>query len=383
MTAGAMTLEEISGERRKVVLTGRGLPYRPFTLRGSLRANVTWLNGSPEGSSTVLGAKEEPSSLNGKWCDKYLDVGLPSSAGEAPPVTLNGIGVQRAYEAVQLFDSIRRSGSLLRVSWLFIVRVGHLSSFEMRILNSNDIEWSMDFTWLSQGDIPGEAVFATQLSAGDSVSFVKSSFGLLDLISLPRGFGLLTAFTNFLVDLVNGIQDLIYDLEDRLASLVRKVLSPIQAIRGLISVLSSIKSEARLMVDFLEGQVATNMIGERPKTASENPEFDDSAIVTFAQRLEAEKYRRELLIWAKEMESVANEQKLQQEAQIEGDIMGTYQTREGEDLRSVSAQFYGSPFEWRRIAQFNSLTTIEVPPGTLLLVPKINAGQGSQLERGV
>ena len=51
-------VEELTGDKRVLRLSGRALPYRPFELSGTQRHSVEWYPGSPIGTLQVYGAKE-------------------------------------------------------------------------------------------------------------------------------------------------------------------------------------------------------------------------------------------------------------------------------------------------------------------------------------
>jgi hypothetical protein len=71
---GAFIIEELSGQRRKVILIGRGLPYRPLELTGVQRVTTTWLPGFAEATATVMGAKDEPTVINEHRIDGPFDL---------------------------------------------------------------------------------------------------------------------------------------------------------------------------------------------------------------------------------------------------------------------------------------------------------------------
>ena len=62
---GAFVIEEITGEMRRVELSGWALPFRPLTLSGTHRAEFTWYQGSGIASVQELGPEEEPTNIKG------------------------------------------------------------------------------------------------------------------------------------------------------------------------------------------------------------------------------------------------------------------------------------------------------------------------------
>lgn len=372
MTAGPFTIRELSGDLRVITLVSRALPYRPYTLKTDQRVELTWLPGSPEATSTILGAKESPTQITGMWKTKYLDTSLTANTGESPPFRLNSEGVFTAIEAVDITDSFVRLGQLLEVTWLTQTRLGHLRSFEKRWLNRNDVEWTMDFEWISRGEIPGPAVFITTQTSSDAVGEARAAFNVIDEIPFPTNFGLTTPFVTTVTEFTRNLQDAIFDLESSIVSSTNRFLTPAQTTRGLISTFRSIEDEADLMVGFLNSQVAGNM--------NTNTEVEDNQ--SFAEVLEAERFRRALIVWVLQLKRRATENRDQLTDQIAGELAGTFKATEGQDLRDVSRLFYKTPFEWRRIMTFNNLRTAELQAGQTVLVPKFNPQEANQLVQG-
>jgi len=376
--ASPFEIRELSGEKRVVTLVGRGLPYRPFSLRTSQRVEITDYPGNPESTSTVLGAKEKPTTLTGKWSDKFLDVlgittldeqteadgssGLRSIAraenGQAP-FMLNNQPVPTVELACKIMDSICREGSLLEVTWFVEKRVGHLTDFEKRWYNTHDAEWTMDFSWISRGETPGAVVFVSDTSMTGTLSTLQSHLAKLD--SIGNGdLSLSGRFIDQITSMINSISGLVNSVEDQIGQLADRIMSPVRAVRGLVSTLTSLDDELNIMFDYLTSTVAGDLGG---------PRVEDQ---TYSEKLSYELWRHELQKWTREFERLAAEQKRALQEQLDSSLMGIFQARAGQDLRDVSKQYYNTPHEWRRIMLFNNFTSSELDAGQVVRVPKIN-----------
>lgn len=360
-------IRELTGDRREVRLVERALPYRPFKLTGKQRTDFTWLPGAPQASVTVLGASEEPTTINGYWKDKYLG----ATTGQ-PCFQVNNEQVTSAREASELIDSIRSAGQLVEVTWLDKTRHGILTQFDQTWHTSADLEWSITFDWSSKGDAVSAAVFITDDAITDVFTTVKTQQEKLDDIGTPDSFGLSNSFLDTIAGIQQSIDNLIANIEDTIVNLTDRVLSPVRATRGLIATLSGIEGECEIMMTFMNNQVAGAMNGSDPDVASQS----------YNEKLSAELYREELRAWAKEMQRIACEQRSVMTQQISGDLAGTYIAKAGEDLRDVSRIFYQTPFEWRRIMVFNDLDTAELQAGQVVLVPKVNPAEDGQTTPG-
>lgn len=348
----AFVIRELSGDKREVKLQGRALPYKPFNLESSQRVEIAWLPGSAVGTSTVLGPKEGPTILNGYWKTKYL--------GDATtPLLLNGEAIVSASLARQLFDDILRKGQLVEVTWADEKRHGHLSEFKKNWYTTNDLEWSIGFAWIGRGEPTGPAVFILPTSPTQTSNTLKKGYDDLadtDLPSAPMN----GAFLGGLTDIANLIGDAVFAIEDQVQQLTNTALAPFNAIRGIIATCSGLVDECTLMRDYLKGAVA-GAIGH-------DSVEDQSA----SDRMDEERWRQELIGKAIALRATAIGQRSALQTQIYGDIAGQYIAREGDDLRDVSRQFYGTPAEWQRIMIFNGFTGAELEAGELVLVPKVN-----------
>lgn len=389
-TAGPFTIRELGGEARVVELVGRALPYRPLFMRTEQRVELTWLPGAPEATSTVLGAKEAPTTINGMWKEKYFDVAAirttvaqsdfaqisagtsARASGDTPPFKLNNVGIASVSEAIDVIDSIVRQGQLLEMTWLTTRRVGHLVGFDKNWENFVDVAWAMDFVWIGRGEPIGAAVFSGGISQSDTVSTMQTEFSFIDAIRFPTNFGLTTDFVARYRDFVNNIGDFIFDMQNTIAQLTRKILSPVQVTRGLIATLRSIEEESTLIFDFFNFQVASNLNNTTPIGSQ-----------TYREKLDAERYRIANILWAKRMRRLSREHRDALIASLAGELAGTYVAGDFEDLRDVSRKFYRTPFEWRRIMIFNNLRNMELTAGQFILVPRFSPDETNQLVGGV
>ena len=370
-TGGAFRIQELDGDKRLIILVGRALPYRDggFSAPVEQRANVTWIPGSPVGTLTLLGGKETDSSISGMWKQKYLNPG-----GEGPyPALVDGSPVTVVHELVSLFEKICLYGTRLDVTWMSVARVGIIRKFTPTWKTHLDVEWTIDFEWISRGQEAGALVSSAASSISDIASVTKAKFDLLDFIKLPLNFPLYDEFVRNLVDTINKIQDFILDLENFVQNLSRKVTYPARALRGLASIVMNVGNEAGLIVDDLIGRTSLSIIGTQASVSvSAAMSVDGAAAVTPAQKLEAERYKREMLDWAQELKRVANEYQDALSKQIEGEVDNTYRATDGDTLQNVSQRFYNTPHEWRRLMTYNGFESAVLSAGQLVFVPKLN-----------
>lgn len=371
-TGGAFRIQELDGDKRFITLVGRALPYRDagFSAPVEQRANVTWIPGSPVGTLTLLGGKETSTTISGMWKQKYLSPGGEDSS----PIEVDGTPVRNVHEVVDLFEKICLYGTRLDVTWMSVARVGIIRKFEPIWKTHLDVEWSISFEWISRGQEAGALISSTAESVSDIASVTKAKFDLFDLIKLPINFALFDEFVRNLVDTVNAIQDFILDLENYVQNLVRKVTYPAQALRGLVTIVQNIGTEVGLLIDDIIGRTSLAIIGTQANVSvSAAMSVDGAASVTPAQKLEAERFKRELVDWAAELKRVADEYNDSLSKQLEGDVDSTYQAVQGDTLQLVSQRFYNTPHEWRRLMTYNGFESAVLAAGQVVFIPKLSS----------
>lgn len=169
--ASSLTIEELTGQKRRLVLKGGGLPLKGASFAASTIVATTWNNGNAEGTQQVLTSQEDPSDWEGVWRTTQL-IGTPSEY-EGPE---GHAKVGLASELERLVDSIRLSGQLLRVTWatdvqrtqpggapgqlhtLKKVRLGRITKFDAKYATIDDMQWSATFEWVSRGEVAPKSV---------------------------------------------------------------------------------------------------------------------------------------------------------------------------------------------------------------------------------
>lgn len=408
--ASSFTIEELTGSKRLIKLVGRALPYRPFELTGTQRVTTTWLPGYADATATVLGPTEEPSVLIGYWKDRFIGKeaapgtagsllsgavgalqsvssvvsggGLGPSSTPADSITESGKLVPDVRAASSLMDDVRRQGQLLEVAWDTQVRRGFLKKFGQKWHNAHDMEWEMTFEWVGRAERAPhpDAESASALSALGQLSRV-----LDDMKAIADE---MTAINSGLYDAVNSTLQSLNTQFDTLSQAVSAVADfvslPSDAARNTVGTLNAIVSECANMAllldslpyggahpDALPRARAGDVVGIA-QALNEGLAVDDGGVgrLTFTQRMAAAGQIKDLQGKAREMESIAIDRRATIALNLQDDLVAQVIARGGDDLRSISLQFYGSPHEWRRLMVFNGLSSPVVPNGALILVPK-------------
>lgn len=383
-------IDELDGQERTVILTARALPYPPYTLAGTQKVEVTYLAGNPIATPDVTGPEEENTEINGFWKDKFLGLG----AGETP-IVVNGVAVRTTREITQIMDSIRREGQLLAVTWDIHVRHGFLERFEQKWRNVHDCEWTMRFKWISQGDDPLPAVISATPNLSDLQFGLQQELNVFDAAKLP--------FIPAALDWIANVQALGTQLTSQVesitgaaSSVASTALLPFDAARRCISACSSVINIVKEGIEDIDSRVAFSInMGEGTSgflaqgllqqaisglgTQGQGQVITDGRDLpmdrlSIGERMQTYDYTYGIRRSLRSQQSIAVTNRSNLLGKAQTNILGTYTAREGDDLRDVSEIFYGTPFNWRQIMQFNDLDTAELDVGQLVLVPKMTTG---------
>lgn len=359
MTATTFTIKELTGEQRELRLADRALPYQGFTLETTQRAEVTWLPGSPEATVQVLGAKDEPSTINGIWKQRFL-------AGQAVvPASLNGKGVYTSVELARIVDDICRKGQLLKVTWDEQIRTGIMTRCSINWTRLQDCEWEIGFEWVARGEqkLPEARTTATKSLAdvwGDvSVRNAAVSAEIDDTLGAGLPIGLIVR--QAMVSAQTAIQDFTDGIRNTIEAWAAGVSSALAAKRKTEGLLNSIASEAADAAQ--QHSRSYHRVTKEGGTPEADVSFEALLLAVRAAR-NARRLRRATLLHAFEigLESGVS-------------LVGIYTARDGDDLRDASFAFYGTPHEWRTLMTFNQLTSSALNGGDKIKGPRL-LGEG-------
>lgn len=361
-------VKELTGKRRTVRLTGRALPYRPFTLEGEQHVEITSYPGNPIATSTVLGAREGQTTINGYWKDKFIGGAVQvAQARQSAPASVNNEVVGSVEELVDLFDDIRMCGSLIEVQWGSRTRRGHLTKFTQTWHNVNDCEWSAEFHWISRGQPPTAPVVrddnASRMSRRLSQNWADLSRDVEDLPTNPQG-----TWYDDVLSAVSTIGEYASQFESLVAQTYSTAMQPFDAVRGSVSVLTGVISRGTTILETLQ-----EVPPERLFFFVTN-ESGDLGIPTFTSALLGAEYAFRV---RQSTQAAISEATIDRDTMlklVENDVQQLYIAQKDEDLLVVSQKVYRTPDQWRQLMLFNELRTTQLTLGQVLLIPRLPLG---------
>lgn len=371
-----ISITELTGEKRELVLGGRALPYRPIGFGGTMRAEFTWYPGNPTATVQVLGAQEDETSIHGKWKSKYLGEATTIGSSQTDIVktaiaTLDSVDIDNAMRLVQVVDDFRRKGQLLRFQWDVVIRKGILSKFTYEIDNRLDISWTMSFQWINQGEDEVPAVLSNQIDLA-SVSATWSSVAKRVKDSVLKPFKQLTNSLKTLTDKTDALLENVDGVAGTVSSVVNSATSSLQGAQRLAGVFDTVISKAEEVKSNLDAQWTSLQFS----TTESVEQLTAPTNAAFYDRLINLSWEREVYESASEAQVQAALQKSDALKQITPNVVTTVIARFGQDLRDISTQAYGTPNEWRSLLAYNGFEQSELEAGQVVLVPKLDSVEG-------
>lgn len=397
----SIVIKEQTGDRHKLELIGRALPYQKVKFEGTMNAEVTWYPGNPTATVQMLGPQEGTTAINGIWKDRFVRTTIPGLLFNTPVINPPGkilydnTAVQDVLQATKIVDGFRRRGQILKFSWDEITRYGIMTRFTQTWDRREDCEWEMEFQWVSQTEAVPTVSFSLAALIGDLINAILDAINsALDFVAACIGMiQQIIDFVNSIVNLINNIVDAIVEIASKLASLGRSIANlamvPMEIAQAVVSACQSIKSQFVQMANAFEsipdryGAAIASVTGGETKaqkddaaataalvaakrnTAVENP--------SQAQVLTISKLKRAAMRAARKARIAAAQKAAELlESMAQRNDVITVIAREGQNLREISQTYYGTPDEWQTIGRFNGIHGSALTVGQIVYVPSLN-----------
>lgn len=359
----AFHLKELSTPGRNIRLFGRALPYRPLTIAGTQRLEVTWYQGNAVATSTTMGPTEEPTSIKGYWKDKYLS--------DTQNFEVDGVAVSTVQDACSLIDQIRRAGTMLEVTWGHIARHGHIKKFEQQWHNVHDVEWTIDLEWVSQAEPADDQDIVYEQSSSEVTATLRGK--IEDIYAAMDGLDLEPSFLDMLDSALRQMADAMDTLDNIADTYIYGDMNPIAQASRRIQTLTSICSRANALYE--------DLLARPAHTLSSSYRSGSLGISTIASALGAgsvvglESFSRFVQSEMVSTSALAAQQRQATQTRVQGNVKAIYRAKDGDDLRDVS-RLYNS-IGWRGLMDFNGLMSAELEAGQVVLIPQDSTTAGS------
>ena len=356
--APAITITELTGEKRQVTLRGRALPYRPVAWASRMRTKLTWYQGSTVATQQVLGPELEPTIMNGVWKDRFM---FGAEAGGDAAFLVNGSPdeVRSAESAAALMYQILQAGNTLRVVWGPEVRIGLLVAFEANYERRQDVAWRAEFQWQSRDESQVRAI-EDPVGADDLLGAIN---GLDDILGFsPEDVA--RAFNAQLLDSIESVREKVGILFEALRTIEAVASIPQTVLGAIAAAVESIRLEL------------TEEIGRlnESSVAGDNDDAGVSTTTRAAEVFSIEAYRRGVARLANVLRRIALAIDAQVQTRATPDAITVVPIPEDTSLYALSVRFYGTPDFATFLARANGLQSAVAPAGFSLAVPPRPAG---------
>lgn len=405
MATSAITIEELSGQKRRLYLMGGGLPLKGAGFTSATVVSTTWNNGNPEATQQVLTAQELPSDWQGVWRTPQL-LGTPCILNDTEGEHFIGL----AFELKEVVDSFRLAAQLLRVTWtneiqrLNVdgsnsqvdshreVRLGRITEFDAKYANLDEIQWDATFEWVGRGaqaqksvEFRGEDLIAATRDAMQKQDAVAKAVGEARLRALQSaGFRRKNYANQFTLGQLEQVANAPLAIVDSFATTVNSVSNRMQKLGDIILQVRDVPAAlAGKAFDVATGAVAVatsfcdqisqkgpeqQIAGSKLSTLTRTASYFSGA-QTQAQRMEAsnntlaQQARRRRSLLAGMSGAPANNPKA-------GDVMTVHLPRDGETMTSIAIRYYKSDLG-AELSKANGLPafTIIPPRRMALMIP--------------
>jgi len=354
-----------------LTLQGRALPYQGLELEGTMRAELTWYPGNGVASVQMLGAEEKGTTLKGMWKDKFIksttDEGLhvdPSGIalfqeGRAGA----GVQVEDVFDLSQKVERMRLAGQPVELRWDRHVRHGLLSRFKQKWDRIEDMEWEMEFLWVSRGEAQTPTTIVPQGGASDLANALSVKLQSLQSFLTFPPFPVVEDFVAACEALVASISSAVGQMQAAVQQVVDQVLEVQSSAERVLAAVEEVKSSALGLIATIEQFPPAQLINTLSLEAP-----------TLGELLRVDVWSRSIKETARQLAAdAASQGDALQASTRQEDLLGSFTARGPTDLRDVSTAFYGTPNEWRRLMLFNKLETSALQAGDLVLVPRLTS----------
>lgn len=336
-----MLIEEIlsngnTGER--VRLVGNLLPKDKLKYGGSQRIKKEFYSGYSEPSMQVFGPEETDVTITGTFKDKRYNRDLKGAS----------------LEISQLVDSIRIRGNVVRVVLGEWERYAIISKTDFDMFSVSKLDYSITFSIIGF-NAPKNAVF---LQRSKVYPFAINK----DLIDSAIAFQ--DTYSNIPSEVPRSIADILEGAISAVASAFAAVTGFIDSIVTTVQDIGKAIERAKGMIKFAQNKIRNykNIVGAfKP--------FDGNQALT--GKYQSAKFYSKSMAAAGTLTALLAKLRAQLNSYSGNLPLGRHFVRLDDTLQKISVKFYGTADNWKKIYDYNKLTSTELVTGRILEIPRL------------
>lgn len=387
--APVLILHELTGEEdRQLILGGRALPFKGgLKFAGEMRLENTPYTGFAKVNQTVLGAQEQDTEMSGEWHDRYLGdpdvvhaiVRRSVRSPQEGTIASRRTEIKSARELFDIIEDMRLSARVIRVSWAHLSYIGRINVFEHDWQTLHDVKWKIKFMWIGKDEdsgMPSPPVttlveLARSISSGYRDLHEATNFDdLADELN--------PSFADSIDRAVGQAQQTIEAMAQSVETRISSATDSLDGLRRMTTLAALARDQAQDVIDELDGTVAAAMLMKKTavdiaRTAEGivdgSQDLEDLIDIDPGDSIAAACQQFGAIRAARALKHIAARRRSQALRTLDEEVIAIVSLRDGQDLRDVATEWYGSPTDWDQIRRFNGFVASTAPAGTLVFVP--------------
>lgn len=410
MPGSVVVIEELTGQRRKLFLSGSALPLQGASWSGETAMATEWNPGNREATQHVLNPKEMPSDWEFEWHTTRL------IANPAQYVNENGSTqfISQAFDLSVLAESFCRNGMLLRVTWSSSaanesrpsarqVRIGRASTWDFAYDRADDLAASISFEWIGRGTqqpkasrIRGTADIEARNEAQRASDAVARQ--ILEAAIRQRENAANSA-TKFTLGQLESLAEAPLELVDSMARQANAISSRVRRVGEVISTVretpqaiagrvfdvanNAVSVSTQFLDEMSREGPETQALGTKVSTLTRTASYYSGAQTqadlmsgAYADLAERTRRRRSAIFASPGASRGVDQMRV-------GDILDVHLGRAGETMASIARRYYEDADLADELCRANGLATytIQAPVGQPLIIPVRRALDDSNRNR--
>lgn len=333
-------------------LLGNLMPFQPFEWSGEQRLVKEYYPGNPEASVQVMGAKEGPLPIKGRFKDKKYDA--------------KQIQYGTAYQYNLAINEIRKRGNLIKFgmngdagSW---VRWGFLERGSFKMNKLSWIDYDIEFFVVSETQPINNYFSADEKQAPSAVNqnmINAASNFQANYSAVPK------SMPQSIAGAINNLISAIATPINLVTNFVGTVISTAQSIEDSANRALGLIKNARAQLSVFRRQIDNLTHGFNSLSTQGNPAGQTRDTYSNIQYIvETNAATRQLSLYLAQMQA-------QFEAISQTIPIARYKVQVGDTLQNISIRFYGISDHWSDIYDHNQLQSTALTPGAILEIPHL------------
>jgi nucleoid-associated protein YgaU len=327
------------------------MPMQPFSWGGEQRLVKEYYPGNPEAAVHVLGPKEGPVIVKGRWKDKRFKD--PSYYGVA-------------YQYNLALNAMRKRGNLVKFGMHGVagdwIRFGFIEKADFKMNKLSWIDYEVEFFVVSETQPKNNYFAAPEKNSPSAVNqnLINAATAFQSTYStVPK------SMPQSLAGAINGLIGDVAKNINLVTNFVGTVISTAQSVEDSANRALGLIKNARANISKFNRQI--NSLVNGFSTLSSSGSAANKTRDTYTNL----SYMTESMAGTHSLSAYLQQMQAQFESLSRNIPKARYKVQVTDTLQNISIKFYGVSDNWVDIYDHNKLQTTQLTPGTILEIPKL------------